>query len=1099
MGTAGQIVGGGVGAVVGSMVGMPMLGYSIGSSIGGMLDPPKLPAQFGPRLQDLTVQTATYGATIPRGYGMFPVNGNVIWLENNSIKEVATTQTQGGKGGPTQQNTQYSYYATFAVALCEGEAAGVSRIWIGSRLVFDISSGANLQAIAASYQVVAATSPKGDPTLAIANNSIGGIRFYPGSETQNPDPRMQASLGVNACPAYRGICYLVIEDLNLHNYGNNLMGAQVKVELIKDAVDVPPVITQFNAVKGGYSTFGTVASCIDYTSNSIWCVDNSSGLISKTDIFSGVSKNYSIGANPVACCFDPITSSVWVSFAGGVIKKVNIFSGVAATITTAGANPYNIVFDNSTNSVWVLDQLDVNSVKIGVLSGAIMAGIQFGLGYITGGCFDSMSNAVWACGGGFGTGFVSKKNIGTLAHTLHACVANPAGISYDYITNSVWVTSSTALFVTKMNTSSFAVATYAVAHAAAGNCVFNAINNAVCTVTQGNFVTSTDIFTGVSTYRAITATSPRADILSDVVTQSLWYTSVGDTMTRIGGPIKTGLQVPVSDIVKNEILKSNLLLSTDVDTSLITQTCRGFRISNVASVRSSLSPLSGTFPFDIIQKGYKLKCIPRGNTSIQTINWKDLDAHSGSGQSGTQIKIDRDMDILLPQRVEISFLDILREYNVGSAFQMRANTDSVHISRIDLPIVLTPTEATNIANTLLYLYWMERFSFTFKLPAIYNQLEPTDIITVVTDSQNYELRLTDINYTSDGTLECVAKPNKSGIYTVSTVAETAQAPYAQLGLNSNTVFEPLDIPSIIDQTNQPGLSVALHGTAGGWTSGVLYNSADSGFSWNNIFSATPAAEAVIGYCTNLLTIKTLDQCALICSDEELHVPLVSGSLSSVTQQQMLNGVNYFAYGVDSRWEIIAAQNCVLQIDVSYILSNILRGRFGTEWATGLHVIGDKLIKIDTQHIGFISQQTSSIGLNRDFTSVTMGNLFSSGLKTTFAYKGINLKPLSPIRAIGSILANDWTISWSRRTRNGGDLRDNVDVALDETLEQYDVEIYSDNTFTNVKRVIVANTSSLSYTSAQQIADFGANQTALYVKIYQISSVIGRGFPLIASL
>jgi hypothetical protein len=31
-----------------------------------------------------------------------------------------------------------------------------------------------------------------------------------------------------------------------------------------------------------------------------------------------------------------------------------------------------------------------------------------------------------------------------------------------------------------------------------------------------------------------------------------------------------------------------------------------------------------------------------------------------------------------------------------------------------------------------------------------------------------------------------------------------------------------------------------------------------------------------------------------------------------------------------------------------------------------------------------------------------------------------------------------------------------------------------------------------------VADFGANQATLYLKVYQMSSVIGRGYPLIQS-
>jgi hypothetical protein len=59
-----------------------------GMMLGGLLNPPKEPTVEGLRLNDLSVQTSTCGAVIPRVYGMITVDGNVFWLENSSIKEI---------------------------------------------------------------------------------------------------------------------------------------------------------------------------------------------------------------------------------------------------------------------------------------------------------------------------------------------------------------------------------------------------------------------------------------------------------------------------------------------------------------------------------------------------------------------------------------------------------------------------------------------------------------------------------------------------------------------------------------------------------------------------------------------------------------------------------------------------------------------------------------------------------------------------------------------------------------------------------------------------------------------------------------------------
>ena len=115
---AGGAVFGPAGAIAGRIVG----------AIGGNLIDRALFASHternleGPRLADLDVMASTEGAPIPRVYGRARLAGQVIWA--TSLEEVIShhTDTEGGKGGPTAttNTTTYSYFANFAVGLCEG-------------------------------------------------------------------------------------------------------------------------------------------------------------------------------------------------------------------------------------------------------------------------------------------------------------------------------------------------------------------------------------------------------------------------------------------------------------------------------------------------------------------------------------------------------------------------------------------------------------------------------------------------------------------------------------------------------------------------------------------------------------------------------------------------------------------------------------------------------------------------------------------------------------------------------------------------------------------------------------------------------------------
>jgi hypothetical protein len=197
------------GAVIGSAFGMPWLGAMVGSAIGGYVDS-KLFAPddiniSGPRLDDLKVQTSSYGRPLPILYGVARIAGNVIW--SRSLKETATTDSSGGggKGGggsPDTNATSFSYSVTLAIAVCEGPIGGISRVWADSELLTD-------------------------ETLGVA---VDHYNVYLGTEDQEPDPIIESFDGVGNVPAYRGTAYVVIKDFPLADFGNRIPNFSFEVQ-----------------------------------------------------------------------------------------------------------------------------------------------------------------------------------------------------------------------------------------------------------------------------------------------------------------------------------------------------------------------------------------------------------------------------------------------------------------------------------------------------------------------------------------------------------------------------------------------------------------------------------------------------------------------------------------------------------------------------------------------------------------------------------------------------------------------------------------------------------------------------------------------------
>jgi hypothetical protein len=383
------------------------------------------------------------------------------------------------------------------------------------------------------------------------------------------------------------------------------------------------------------------------------------------------------------------------------------------------------------------------------------------------------------------------------------------------------------------------------------------------------------------------------------------------------------------------------------------------------------------------------------------------------------------------------------------------------------------------------------------LPPDYNYLEPADVITVQAESGTYVLRLISINYRSDGILECTAKFNNPAAYSSAAVSDTGTLPVATISTPTTSRYELLDIPLMLDTFDLTAFPVAMSGLMSSWPGGSIFRSTDGGQTWviTNGFT-TPST---MGVGNNIIGVPAEPR--LIDKTSSLSATFFSGaSLFSVTESQLLNGSNHFAYGVDGRWEIIAAQTCTLQGDGSYVLTDLLRGRYGTEWAMGLHAAGDSLILINTSKLQAVVSSLSQIGAVQSYKGVTSGLTIDSDGSRSFAYKGVNLECLSPVYPSSSRHPTTLvqTLSWLRRTRKGGEWRDNVDAELGETTEAYEMEIYSSGTYTTLKRTVAVSAPTYTYLYADQLTDFGTSPGTIYVKIYQMSASVGRGYPLVSS-
>lgn len=213
---AGAALGAGFGGTILGLSGA-VIGRAIGATLGRAIDQRLLGAGSDPvdvgKVDRLRLTGAGEGAAIGQVWGRMRLGGHVIWATEFTE---SVQRRRSGKGSRRPTVNEFSYSVSLAIALCEGEILRVGRVWADGNEI----------------------SPR----------SLN-LRVYTGGETQLPDAKIQAVEGVGNAPAYRGIAYVVIEDLQLAPYGNRVPQFSFEVFRAAQGPAVDPSTTLGSAIK----------------------------------------------------------------------------------------------------------------------------------------------------------------------------------------------------------------------------------------------------------------------------------------------------------------------------------------------------------------------------------------------------------------------------------------------------------------------------------------------------------------------------------------------------------------------------------------------------------------------------------------------------------------------------------------------------------------------------------------------------------------------------------------------------------------------------------------------------------------------------------
>lgn len=1051
----GQVALGMAGAAVGAFVGGPVgaqIGWMLGSMAWNLLDPPKV---YGPRLNDTKVRGADYGVMRPILYGTMRVGGIGMGQGSMSAGPNQFTENEegsGGKGGSEQVN--YRYNLSFMNEICEGPILGVQRRWANGRLVTDAAS---------------------------TSSDVWPYTLYLGDTTQTPDPTMETIYGVGEVCPMRGVAYEVVTELALQDYGN--ARPNVEYEAYTSGGTFPRRISTFN--------LGPDAAGID-------CATYSDG-------------NVTIAGYTALHYYERTFTLAGVEDGGAaydaaLVPSASVIFPVANL--TAAADYIGWYVRETLTSTFTANPLGGSTSFCVSRSGAIYkSGAIYAIGNNT--VSQHVGVSRWPATGGVisaetGTA-TATYDFGDCNNQVSAFIVGSSNNDFVYVLKAFggFTLNEFDLDLTLVRTWDLA-AEYAISSIINGHqfTVYQRAGRLVLACDRGTagakqlfcFYLNDDLT--VTQVAGINTDPAGGSVMGPIIELgTTGYVTVADGIATLDPPVGNAV---LGDIVSDLLQRAGLTVG-QIDTSDLTQEVEGFVVAAQMTVRNAIDMLRKAYFFDLTEYDGKIVCRNRGHDATDTIPDGDLCAHEPGAEPPEPLEVTRVPESELPRTVSINYYDRDHDYQTGSVYWRRTVTLSESDVTLDLPLNFSGAQALLRAQWHMHFAWLERDRFIFYTTRKWAKLTPTAVvvvrgvnirITARTESPNGIIKFEGVRAFAGPYSAPITEPGGSGAPggEVPGSPPGGQPPQNPPSSKADTAAVLIDAPWTSESDSPTSLKAAIYKSGtGAWPGAALYKSVDGGTTYASVASTSTAA--TVG--TVAAALGDFHGGNIVDETNSITVLLASGTLESTTDDGLLAGLHLVAIGsVSAGWEFLQYRTATLVSTNRYTLTGLLRGRFGTEWAMSAHGGNEVLVLMST--CVDVPGSFSELNALRKYKPVTFGTALADAPAQNFTNTGVALKPLAPVLLGGGRDAGgDLTLHWTPRRRGSGGWPSGVDLPATES-DNWQVEIFTDNTYATEVRAFGITSPTVTYTAALQTTDFGSPQATVYWRVAQIGSA-GLGY------
>ena len=457
--------------------------------------------------------------------------------------------------------------------------------------------------------------------------------------------------------------------------------------------------------------------------------------------------------------------------------------------------------------------------------------------------------------------------------------------------------------------------------------------------------------------------------LITVVFETLNLTPFGNTIPTITAEIWTDV-VEVGDVI-TDIVSQVELPGLSIDVSACTMTLTGCAIASRVAAQDALTQILPYYFIDVCEAGGKIIFVPRGGTSVMTIDANDVGAFAENSEASAIVTMTRTRGIRgdIPGRVDLTYIDVDAGYAQNMQPAIKYTGDFFNPSQVTVQLSLHASEALQMAYTLLYSAYLSMETFELSVPWNYDILTPTDPVTVTDPDllEPFQVRIveTDATDSAETKLKCI--PDTFEIYNLTHTASSG----AGIG---NVKVSSVGIPVVFAAWSDFALRTQDKETAGfyAWADwptiaagGTLYYSSDGGTTW--IQGPTFTQQSAIGLTTSDLPAATGHNYWDSTNSVDVTLNDDGGlfEFGTVTAAEVLSGTNVALIGN----EVVGFETVISTGYGQYTLSNLYRGSFASGGAD--NPIGSQFLLL-TSAAQFVQVNSDLVGTSIDVIVVAPG-------------------------------------------------------------------------------------------------------------------------------